>query len=359
MKGIKMRKTIVVALATAMTLTALAQASRTASLVIANCCESKVDALLLPKLKAVLSTKLSKIGLKTVNPDFFKDKANKAHGRVTVSVWQLQDSKTYIGVASRNHRYSIRMEVNLADARTGASVCGGVEVNTNSPSYSAEQVANHGQKYIDELIDAAAADCARQWKDDLEFRKWIESPPPQQTFPPPPPPEPLTLGDLQRVLEMLSDKMFLSPRFNERHAVVMERRSGKLPVIVVGGIADMTRGRSPCSKLADFRNLGKDFLQTRLGRSCRFEIKDLAAVEAMRHFIVDSPKDPLSDRTLLEALRRYVSPDFLISGHVKYYAEYGLGTYFIHLAVYDFLKGVVVWEDTVEVIKSLPKGTNQ
>ena len=358
MKGVKMKKTILLAFATAMALTAAAQEARTASLLVTNCCESKVDALLLPKLSAVLTTKLSKIGLRAVDPNFFKDKADKAHGNVTVSVWQLQDSKIYVGTSARNHRYSIRMVINLNDAENGASVCGGVEVKTNSPSYSAEQVANHGQKYIDDLIDAAAEDCARQWKNDPEFRKWIESPLPQpKEFPPPP--EPLLRDDLQRALETLSDMMFLSPRFNERHAAVVERRSGKQPVVVVGGIGDLTRGESPCRKLAAYRDLGKDFLQTRLGKSCRFVVKDLAAVEAMRPFVVNSPRDPLSDRALLEALRNYVSPDFLVAGHVKYDAENGLGTYFIHLGVYDFLLGVVVWDDTVKVVKSLPGGGKQ
>lgn len=352
-----MRKTIVLALATVLTLTALAQESRTASLVVANCCESKVDALLLPKLKAVLSTKLSKIGLKTVNPDFFKDQADKAHGRVTVSVWQLQDSKTYIGVASRNHRYSIRMEVNLADARTGASVCGGVEVNTNSPSYSAEQVANYGPKYIDELIAVAAEDCARQWKNDPEFRKWIESPPQQELPPPPPmyPYEPLVLSDVENALNVLRGKMLEDGKFNDRYNELFAQRSGS-PVLMVGGIKDLTKGKTPCAKLGEYVDLANDRLQTTLDNTHRFTIKDFAAVEELRPYIEKTDKDPLSDRSLLEALQRHLQPDLFVAGHIKYISEAGLGMYYIHLGAYDFLKGVVVWQDDVKVVKTLPKG---
>lgn len=274
----------------------------------------------------------------------------KAVGAITASVVEFRETPP----SGAERKFVIRMILNLADARTGATVCSAT-VAKDSPKYTATQIAMHRSDYINKLMYAVADECADKLKANPLLEGWRPSPP----LPPPPPPEPLTLGDLQRVLEMLSDKMSLSPRFNERHAVVMERRSGKLPVIVVGGIGDLTGGHSPCRKLAAYRDLGRDSLQTRLGKSCRFEIKDLAAVEAMRPFIVDSPKDPLSDRALLEALRRHVSPDFFIAGHVKYNAEDGLGTYFIHLGVYDFLKGVVVWEDTVEVVKSLPKGTNQ
>ena len=350
-----MKKIILLAFATAMTLAAAAQEARTASLVVTNCCESKVDALLLPKLTAVLTTKLSKIGLRAVDPYFFRDKADKAHGKVTVSVWQLQDSKVNVGLSDRNHRYFIRLAINLVNAQTGASVCGGVEVNTNSQSYTATQIANHGTKYIDELIDAASAECARQWKDDREFRRWINEAPRQDPHTPRYPHEPLVLGDMEGAIDVLRGKMLEDGKFNDRYNELFAQRSGS-PVLTVGGINDLTKGRTPCTKLGEYIDLAKGRLQTTLGKTHRFAVKDFAAVEGLRPYIKNTDKDPLSDQSLLEALQRHLQPDLFVAGHIKYISESGLGTYYIHLGAYDFLKGVVIWEDDVKVVKTLRNG---
>lgn len=357
MKGVKMRKTIVLALVTALALTTAAQESRTASLVVANCCESKVDALLLPKLKAVLATKLSKIGLKTVNPDFFKDKADKAHGRVTVSVWQLQDSKTYIGVASRNHRYSIRMEVNLADARTGATVCGGAEVNTNSPSYSAEQVSNHGQKYIDELIDAAAADCARQWKNDLEFRKWIESPPPPilTPLPPPPPVDPqLTLTDTDGAIQKLVSAMRTNPIFRSNYDKA-QKEIERAPLVIVGGLVDLTGGKSPTTDVGNLLGAASQNLRMTLLNSGLFDAKDDALVTTITKRIIASGNSPTEDGELMAALKQHGSPDFYMVGDLRYFDEPRAWTYRFRLAVHNLHTGKIVWEGTETIAKNKGK----
>lgn len=276
----------------------------------------------------------------------------KAEGTITASVVEFRETPP----SGAERKFTLKMILNLADAQTGGIVCGAKGEHTTE-KYTATQIQAHRATYINNLMSKVLDQCTKELLSNPLLKEWLRERGPRTRLPPPP--EPLLRDDLQRALETLSDKMFLSPRFNERHAAVVERRGGKQPVVVVGGIGDLTRGGSPCRKLADYRDLGKDFLQTRLGKSCRFEVKDLTAVEAMRPFIVNSPKDPLSDRALLDALRNYVSPDFLVAGHVKYDAENGLGTYFIHLGAYDFLLGVVVWEDTIEVVKSLPRGGKQ
>lgn len=273
----------------------------------------------------------------------------EAEGTLTASVVEFRETPP----SGAERKFTLKMILNLADAQTCATICG-AKGECTTEKYTATQINSHRTTYINNLVSNVLDKCTKKLLADPLLKNWEPTRPPAPR-PPSPPPEPLLRDDLQRALELLSDKMFLNPRFNERHAVVVERRSGKQPVVVVGGIGDLTGGVSPCRKLATYRDLGKDFLQTRLGKSCRFEIKDLAAVESMRPFIVDSPKDPLSDRALLEALRNYVSPDFLIAGHIKYDAENDLGTYFIHLGAYDFILGVVVWEDTVEVVKSIPE----
>ena len=283
-----------------------------------------------------------------------------AHGYVEFSILSLDASLKHM--PHNDHMmYKTRMTFTLVDAGSEAGICSN---NPELPVQASREYKFFGRndpeqrQHLEELLFSSGEKCARELLQNPKLAEWEPTPlpPPPQRLPPP---EPLTLGDLRRALEMLSDKMLLSPRFNTRHTAVVQRRDGKQPVIVIGGIGDMTGGRSPCRNLADYCNLNKDFLQTKLVKSCRFEIKDLAADKVMGPFIMNSTKDPLSDRALLEALRRHVSPDFLIAGHIKYNAENGLGTYFIHLGAYDFLEGVVIWQDTFEVEKSLLKGDHK
>lgn len=352
-----MKKTIALALAVAITLTAVAQESRIASLVVTNCCESKVDALLLPKLTAVLSTKLSKVGLKTIDPYFFKDKAEEAHGRVTVSVWQLQDAKTYIGVASRNHTYSIRMAINLVDAQTGATVCGGVEVNTNSQSYTAVQVANHGQKYVDELIDAAAADCARQWKRDSGFRKWIDSPlpppppPPPPSLPPPPPDDPrLTLSDVDGVVQKHIDSMQVDRVFRDNYNAA-QAAIGRIPLVIVGGLKDLTKGKSPTADMDNLLATASLNVRITLLRTRLVDAKDDSVITAMTERIIENGKSPTEDGELMDVLKKHGSPDFIMLGDIRYFDE-EKKYYRVRLALHSFHTGKIVWEDFKDVSKN-------
>ena len=286
--------------------------------------------------------------------------ARKVGAQCAITASVLEYNELTKGNPPVKEKYRIRLAFNVADASNGATICGAKCEPKESNEYRIAKERRNLAIYKKELLHDASAECAAMLVEKFIETGWEPPPSPQRSLTLQPPPEPLTLGDMKRALEALSDKMMsLDSRFNARHAAVAERRGGKQPVIVIGGIGDLTGGHSPCRKLANYRDLGKDYLQTRLGKSCRFEIKDPAAVEAMRPFIVDSPKDPLSDRALLEALRRHISPDFFIAGHVKYDAENCVGTYFIHLGVYDFIEGVVAWEDTFEVKKSLPKGGNK
>ena len=253
--------------------------------------------------------------------------------------------------------FSIRLAVDLADAQDGASVCPGVEVNTNSQSYTAVQVANHGPKYINILIEAAAEECARQWKNNPEFRKWIEGPAPQKILQPPPkyPYEPLVLSDLENAINVLRGKMQEDGKFNDRCNELFAQRGGT-PVLMVGEIKDLTKGKTPCVNLGEYIDLANGRLQTTLSNTHRFAIKNFAAVEELRPYIKNTDKDPLSDQSLLEALQHHLQPDLFVAGHIKYISESGVGTYYIHLGAYDFLKGVVIWEDDVKVVKTLRKG---
>ena len=243
--------------------------------------------------------------------------------------------------------------MNLADAQTGATVCG--ETVTNSTfKIPKNEVAKNKQKYLRDIMFAAAEECAEKLKNNPDFKKW-KPPRNGQSLVPKYPSEPLVLGDVESAINVLRGKMLDDGKFNDRYSELFAQRGGS-PVLTVGGINDLTKGKSPCVKLEEYVDFAKGRLQTSLVRTHRFAIKDFSAVEELRPYIKNTDKDPLSDRSLLEALQRHLQPDLFVAGHIKYIAESGIGTYYIHLGAYDFLKGVVIWEDDVEVIKTLPKG---
>lgn len=323
-------------------------------------------------LTDALSAKLSGRGLQVINPyNSYGENLNrtsrgealpetsamavakqlKADGVVTASVLEFMDST--FGTPPMMHQYSIRISLNLADVQTGAVICGEV-VKRKSQKYTNAQVAQNKMEYLGDLMYAAAEECAERLKNNPKVKAWRPTPPPPQPSPKYPY-EPLVLGDVENAINVLRGKLLEDGKFNDRYSELFAQRGGS-PVLTVGGINDLTKGKAPCAKLGEYVDLAKGWLQTTLGKTHRFSIKDFAAVEELRPYIKNTDKDPLSDRSLLEALQRHLQPDLFVAGHIKYIAESGIGTYYIHLGAYDFLKGVVIWEDDVEVIKTLPKG---
>ena len=273
----------------------------------------------------------------------------KADGAITASVLEFLDS-----ASDTTHQYSIRIVLNLADAWSGATVVEGETVEKSSPYYANDLVRQKKAKLLNDLMYAAAEECAERLKNNPEVKTWQPTPPHTKPLPKYPY-EPLVLSDVEDAINVLRGKMLEDGKFNDRYSEVFAQRGGS-PVLTVGGINDLTKGKTPCAKLGEYVDLAKGWLQTTLGKTHRFSIKDFAAVEELRPYIKNTDKDPLSDRSLLEALQRHLQPDLFVAGHIKYISESGIGTYYIHLGVYDFLKGVAIWEDDVEVIKTLPKG---
>lgn len=273
----------------------------------------------------------------------------KADGAITASVLEFLDS-----ASDTTHQYSIRIVLNLADAWSGATVVEGETVEKSSPYYANDLVRRKKAKLLNDLMYAAAEECAARMKKNPKVKTWQPTPPHTKPLPKYPY-EPLVLSDVEDAINVLRGKMLEDGKFNDRYSELFAQRGGS-PVLTVGGINDLTKGKTPCVKLGEYADHAKDRLQTTLGRTHRFAIKDFAAVEELRPYIKNTDKDPLSDRSLLEALQRHLQPDLFVAGHIKYIAESGMGTYYIHLGAYDFLKGVVIWEDDVEVVKTQPKG---
>ena len=276
----------------------------------------------------------------------------KAEGMITASVVEFLETPP----SGAERKFKLKMILNLANAQTGEVVCGAEGADT-SEKYLATQIQLHRATYINNLMSNVLDQCTKKLLSNPLLKNWK---PTRLSVPLPPPPprypyEPLKLRDLENAINVLRGTMLEDGKFNDRYNELFAKRSGS-PVLTVGGIKDLTKGKSPCAKLGEYIDHANGRLQTTLGMTHRFAIKDFAAVEELKPYIKNTDKDPLSDRSLLEALQRHVQPDLFVAGHIKYISESGLGTYYIHLGAYDFLKGVVIWENDVEVVKTLPKG---
>ena len=321
-------KKLIMTLAMLVAFIALAQERRTAVLVVQNHSTSRVDPLLIPKLTGVLKTKLAGLGFGVIDPydSFGVDQNRSAHGEktpdvstvdlarkldadgfVTATVWQLEDSKTSTGVQSENHKYSIRVSINIADAQTRAIECEGVEVNTNSPSYTGIQVAHHGQKYIDDLIyaavTAAAEGCARKWKNDPAFCEWVRKPHRARPVPPPPG-EDRTIFD--KIVDELANKMLLDELFWKNYGDLKENL-GRKPRVLNGSVKNNS-GRLDLAPGLEIAS--KRFLEKLYG-SAKFDVvpDDQIATEIAERLVksVGTEQDDL-----IEELKQHGSPDLYV-----------------------------------------------
>ncbi len=145
-------------------------------------------------LTDALTAKLSGCGLQVINPynavGFNQNRTSsgektptvsamelarqlKADGAVTASVLEFLDST--FGTPPVLHQFSILITLNLADAWTGATVCEGVRIEKDSPKFTNNQVSQNRQKCLNDLIYAAADECAATLKKNSEFQKWLKS----------------------------------------------------------------------------------------------------------------------------------------------------------------------------------------
>ena len=278
-------------------------------------------------------------------------KRKKAHGVVIVSVDSLESLRVRGPSSVDKWQYEVCMVFRLVDTWGEGTIC------SSDPVRETLVYNPNGQKgteHLRKLLHSVGMKCAKELLKDPKLREWKPTQP-TPTKPPKYPYEPLVCGDVENAINVLRGKMLEDSDFNDRYRELFVKRGGS-PVLMVGGIKDLTKGKSPCAKLEEYIDHANDRLQTTLGMTHRFAIKDFAAVEELKPYIKNTDKDPLSDQSLLEALKRHVQPDLFVAGHIKYIPESGLGKYYIHLGVHDFLKGVVIWGNDVEVVKTLPKG---
>ena len=138
--------------------------------------------------------------------------------------------------------------------------------------------------------------------------------------------------------------------FRDNHDTA-QKAIGRMPLVIVGGLVDLTKGKSPTDDLPNLlgaasQKVRMTFLNTRL-----FDAKDDAVVTAMTERILESGTSPTEDGELMAALKQHGSPDFVMFGGVRYFAERRQHIYRFHLALHNLHTGKLVCAVETDIIK--------
>lgn len=270
-----------------------------------------------------------------------------ADGIITASVIEFLDST--LGSPAFLHQYSVRVAFSLADAGTGAAVCGDT-VRMESPKYTNKQVETKRQVYLGDLLHSAAEECAARLEANPAVRVWRPTPPPA----PPPPPLPvnpdLTISDIDAAVQSLVGAMRMNPVFRSNYDKA-QGELGRAPLAIVGGIVDLTGGKSPCAGLPALLAAASQGVRMAFVNSGLFEAKDDSLITAITKRILESGNSPLEDGELMEALKQHGSPDFYVVGDMMYFVEGVEDKFRLRLALHDLHTGKIVWEGVETIAK--------
>ena len=298
-----------------------------------------------------------------------------AEGAITASVIDFLD--TTIGTPPLAHRYVVRITLNLAEARTGAVVCGET-IKVTSPQYTIAQHNANRHEYYGDLMHSAADQCAELLKKKAKGWNPVPLPPPAVAKPSeesqdgdvmdltpkkpvtprekivrrgqPPADGDFTMSDFDAVFGSLVKSMLDSPRFKENYEAAQTEKGG-LPVVIVGSVANKSDGAAS-QAYADMLKAIPDTLRIELFNSNLFDVKhdELSAMFADR--ILASDKSPVEDGELMNALKQHGSPDFVIIGDIRLFVDHGQRkSCRVHLALHSLKTGKVVWEGKKTAIK--------
>ena len=305
-------------------------------------------------LSDALTAKLSGRGLQVVNPynsvgvnqnrSVFGEKTPevsamelarklKADGAITASVLEFRD--ILLGSSpTEYHQYSIRISLSLADAQTGAAICGET-IKSKSPKYTKSQVAKNRQEYLGDLIYAAADDCAEQLEKNPAVKNW------KPVLPPPPPPPPSPRRPIfDKVVDKLMVEMLSSPQF-VRNYEEQKEKGERTPIAVIGGMENES-GRAELD--AGLKTAGVRF-RKKLFDSKLFDVKDDAILVGLAKRIVASANSATENGDLMEELKQHGSPDFFVIGNLVHFADLdGTGYYKFRITMHSLRTGKIVWE---------------
>lgn len=257
----------------------------------------------------------------------------KADGAITASVLEFRD--ILLGSSpTEYHQYSIRISLSLADAQTGAAICGET-IKSKSPKYTKSQVAKNRQEYLGDLIYAAADECAEQLEKNPAVKNWKPVPPP-----PPPPPPPPRRPIFDKIVDKLVVEMLSSPQF-VRNYEEQKEKGERTPIAVIGGMENES-GRAELD--AGLKTAGVRF-RKKLFDSKLFDVKDDAILVGLAKRIVASANSATENGDLMEELKQHGSPDFFVIGNLVHFADLdGTGYYKFRITMHSLRTGKIVWE---------------
>ena len=260
----------------------------------------------------------------------------KADGAITASVLEFRE--ILLGSSPAEYRqYSIRITLNLADAQTGATVCGET-IKCKSLKYTKSQVAKNKQEYLGDLMFAAAEECAERLKSNPAVKVWRPTPPPPPK-PLPPPPQPKR-PVFDKIVDRLSVEMLSSPQFVKNYEEQKEKGE-RLPIAVIGGMENES-GRPEFD--AGLKAAGERF-RKKLFDSKLFDVKDDAILVSLAKRIVASGNSATENGDLMEELKQHGSPDFFVVGNLAHFADLdGTGYYKFRVTMHSLRTGKIAWE---------------
>lgn len=263
----------------------------------------------------------------------------KADGAITASVLELLDS-----ASDTTHQYSIRIVLNLADAWSGATVVEGETVEKSSPYYADDLVRRKKAKLLNDLMYAAAEECAARMKNNPSLFRWKPTPPPPKPLPSPPEPK---RPVFDKIVDKLSVEMLMSPQFVKNYEEQKEK-SERIPIAVIGGMENES-GHAEFD--AGLKMAGERF-RKKLFDSKLFDVKDDAILVNLAKRIVASGNSATENGDLMEELKQHGSPDFFVVGNLTHFADLdGTGYYKFRITMHSLRTGKIAWEG-IETITS-------
>lgn len=124
-------------------------------------------------------------------------------------------------------------------------------------------------------------------------------------------------------------------------------KGGQLPIVVIGNIANKTTER-----IQGRLDAVGETLRSALFESSIFEVKDDAASSAISSRILHGADDGQEDGALVQSMGAQESPDFIVLGDLRHFADVGgYHTYRLRIAIHNLRSSKVVWEGIQTKVK--------
>ena len=160
-------------------------------------------------------------------------------------------------------------------------------------------------------------------------------------------PESPTMYDLETSVQTLMQKMLASQQFSKNYNATKAAKGGQLPIVVIGNIANKTTER-----IQGRLDAVGETLRSALFESSLFEVKDDDASSAISSRILHGADDGLEDGELVQSIGTQESPDFIVLGDLRHFADVGgYHTYRLRIAIHNLRTGKVVWEGIQTKVK--------